>query len=162
MSAFSVFTISSIFFYFLESIIFVKGVEKSSLSGLLVSDTSGLIKVSSEGLIGRGDQKSSLISVGDGVSGKTSRILLSLLLLLMVLLSAKRSNSAFISANLTHVVALLYSVALGHGEVPQVFSLMAHKHQTQHFCYPALVEEVEALHHLPLLHQDREFHHRCH
>ena len=47
--------------------------EKSSLSGLLVSDTSGLIKVSSEGLIGRGDQKSSLISVGDGVSGKTSQ-----------------------------------------------------------------------------------------
>ena len=62
MSAFSVFGITSILF-FLESIIFVKGLEKSSLSGLLVSDTSGLIKLSSEGSTGGGGQKSSPIGL---------------------------------------------------------------------------------------------------
>ena len=55
MSALSAFGITSILF-FLESIIFVKGLEKSSLSGHLVSDTSGLIKLSPEGSAGGGGQ----------------------------------------------------------------------------------------------------------
>ena len=100
MSAFSVFGITSILF-FLESIIFVKGLEKSSVSGLLVSNTSGLIKISSGGSTDGGGQQLSLIGDGGGMSGKTGRKQPFLhLLFLTAPLSAKRSNSTFLSANL--------------------------------------------------------------
>ena len=127
MSAFSVFLITSILF-FLESIIFVKGLEKSSLSGLLVSDTSGLIKLSSEGSTGGGGQKSSQIGLGGGVSGKTGRKRPSLLLFfLTALLSAKSSNSAFLSANLNSRCCASPLAAPCNVEVLQIFSLMTQK-----------------------------------